>query len=219
MRCKGEAAPDHLAALSAEARRIARALNATRPASGPRREIRIRIAAEMARPRRDPSAGMQKLRRRCALTSTEPPVRRLNIPTLLRGLSSRVPESEMRKSGRANSDAGRQPKVGKPCPVSVIRPQLARPVARPAQPLRISSAPLMASPIDQPSWTSISPSGTLAEGVADNHSVPGTAIPVPPGQAPGGYDWDRLTQKRSLVSTRSSNLQTDPAGIVRAGLG
>lgn len=108
MRCKGGAVPDPLAALSAEARRIARALNATRRASGPRREIPIRIAAEMARPRRDPSAGMQKLRRRCALTSTEPPVRRLNIPTLLRGLTSRVPESEMRKSGRANSDAGKQ---------------------------------------------------------------------------------------------------------------
>jgi len=137
MRCKGGAVPDHLAALSAEARRIARALNAVRRASGPRREIPIRIAAEVARPRRDPSAGMQKLRRRCALPSTEPPVRRLNIPTLLRGLTSRVPESKMRKSGRGNSDAGKQPKAGKPCPVSVIRPQLARPVARPAQPLRI----------------------------------------------------------------------------------
>lgn len=117
MRCKGEAAPDPLAALSAEARRIARALNAVRRASGPRREIPIRIAAEVARPRRDPSAGMQKLRRRCALPSTEPPVRRLNIPTLLRGLTSRVPESKMRKRGRGNSDAGKQPKAGKPCSV------------------------------------------------------------------------------------------------------
>ena len=77
----------------------------------------------------------------------------------------------------------------------------------------------MASPIDEPTCTSISPSGTLAEGVADNHSVSGTAIPVPPDRRQAGTTWICLTQKRSLAPTRSSNPQTDPAGIARAGPG